>query len=585
MSESVIVVDDLRFRYFGANEPVVAGCSFEVKTGEFVLILGPSGCGKSTVCLCLNGIVPQTLEGEYSGNVWINGKKATATPVYDLSQDVGIVFQDPESQFATMTTYDELAFAPENLNLPVDEIIRRIDEAIERVGIAHLMEKNVNELSGGEKQRLALAAMLTLEPAILVFDDVTANLDPVGTKMIFDTLRELRAKGDKTILIVEHKVDELVDIVDRIIILDDRSRVVASGTPREVFYRTDPALMRRLGIWIPEVVDLALTLRESGFHDLATAESLTPTEASTVILGSGVLSTMSQEFPEGQLSSGNSSKPPAFKVNDLSFRYGKQDQLALRHASLKVLDGDFVAVVGPNGSGKTTLMKHLIGILIPPHGKAYMRDWDLSEIIYQELARRVGFVFQNPEHQMVTDKVADELAYSLKRLQLDEDEINRRVQEVAQLFRLEDVLKKNPYMLSGGEKRRLGVATMLIVGQEILILDEPTYGQDSQTAAHLMDLLQAQHAEGRTIIMVTHDMRLVAKYAREVHVLWNGETRFVGTPLELFEQSELLEQTALIPPPMFQLSKLLQHSTPHFPNVGTVKDLAALLQGERHEQV
>ena len=585
MNESVIVVDDLSFRYFGGKEPVVAGCSFEVKTGEFVLILGPSGCGKSTVCLCLNGIVPQTLEGEYSGNVWIKGKKATETPVSDLSQDVGIVFQDPESQFATMTTYDELAFGPENLNLPVDEIIRRVDEVIETVGIAHLMDKNVNELSGGEKQRLALAAMLTLEPAILVFDDVTANLDPVGTKMIFDTLRELRAKGDKTILIVEHKVDELVDIVDRIIILDNRSRVVASGTPREVFYKTDPDLMRNLGIWVPEVVDLALTLRESGFDDLATAESLTPKEASTVILGSDVLSTMSQELPEGHLSRGHSGKSPAFNVNDLSFSYGKQEQLALNSASFKVLDGNFVAVVGPNGSGKTTLMKHLIRILIPPRGKAYMRDWDLSEIIYQELAQRVGFVFQNPEHQMVTDKVADELAYSLKRQQLDEEEINRRVREISQLFRLEDALKKNPYMLSGGEKRRLGVATMLIVGQEILILDEPTYGQDSQTAAHLMSLLQAQHAEGRTIIMVTHDMRLVAKYAREVHVLWNGKTRFVGTPLELFEQSELLEQTALIPPPMFQLSKLLQHSTPNFPNVGTVKDLAALLQGEGHEQV
>ena len=236
--------------------------------------------------------------------------------------------------------------------------------------LAHLMDKNVNELSGGEKQRLALAAMLTLEPAILVFDDVTANLDPVGTKMIFDTLRELRAKGDKTILIVEHKVDELVDIVDRIIILDNRSRVVASGTPRDVFYKTDPDLMRNLGIWVPEVVDLALTLRESGFDDLATAESLTPKEASTVILGSDVLSTMSQELPEGHLSRGHSSKSPAFNVNDLSFSYGKQEQLALNGASFKVLDGNFVAVVGPNGSGKTTLMKHLIGILIPPRGKS-----------------------------------------------------------------------------------------------------------------------------------------------------------------------------------------------------------------------
>ena len=537
------------------------------------------------MCLTLNGIVPQTIDGEYSGDVWIKGRKAIETPVYELSQDVGLVFQDAESQFAALTTYDELSFAPENLNLPEDEVRRRVDDAIETANIAQIMGKNTFELSGGEKQRLALAAVLTLEPEILVFDEITANLDPVGTSMVFETLRKLRNRGDKTILIVEHKVDEVVELVDRVIVFDERSRVVASGPPREVFYEADQALMKRLGIWIPEVVELVLRLEQAGFSELAAKRVLTPQEAASVLHESENLSAVSDGLSEGPENTVSGEDPLAFDVENLSFSYLAQGQPALDDAHLTVPDGGFIAIVGPNGSGKTTLVKHLIGILTPPAGRVFMWDQDLSEMSTQEISRQVGFVFQNPEHQIVTESVYDELGYSLKKQRVAEDEIKRRVMEIAEVFRLEDRLNQNPYMLSGGEKRRMGVATMLIVGQEILILDEPTYGQDSQTAKHLMGMLQAQHARGRTIIMVTHDMKLVGEYARQVFVLWKGQTRFSGTPLELFEESDLLEQTSLIPPPMFRLSKLLQDSIPSFPVSATVDQLSRAILGERYEQI
>jgi energy-coupling factor transporter ATP-binding protein EcfA2 len=582
MSRPIIEVENFSFRYFGTRDHCVSNCTFTVEQGEFVLLLGPSGCGKSTICLALNGIIPHSIEGEYSGEIWIGGKRVDATPVPDLAQNVGIVFQDPESQFCMLTVEDELSFAPENLNLAESDVRSRVREAIETVHIQHLVGKPVTALSGGEKQRLALASVLTLQPDVLVFDDVTANLDPVGTRMVFETLRELRQRGNRTVLVFEHKVDELVDTVDRVIIMDEHASVVACGHPREVFYDTEPALLERLGIWIPEIVDLALSLQEAGIPDLAARRPLTIEEASDCLLdmpwfhdGVGRVIPASAEPPVG-------GGRRAVSVTHLAFSYRGQNPPALIDASLDVGEGDFIAVVGPNGSGKTTLMKHVVGILVPPPGHVFIHDVDLSGIPFQELARTIGFVFQNPEHQIVTDNVFNELAYSLKRRHMDEEQIRRLVSDSAKLFRLERTLDNNPYMLSGGEKRRLGVATMLIVGQDILILDEPTYGQDRLTATMLMHLIQQLNSEGKTIIMVTHDMKLVAEYAREAVVVWDGRTPFVGTPMQLFDQDQLLADTSLLPPPMFRLSKRLQREIASLPTALTVRDLFMTIKEAFH---
>lgn len=570
MAPPVISVEDLTFRHLGADEPCISGATFQVERGECVLLLGPSGCGKSTLGLTLNGIVPQSVEGEYSGAVYVFGERAETTPVSRLAQRVGMVFQDPESQFCMLVVDDELAFAPENLNLPEGEIRKRVQEAIDGIGIRHLLGKPVMALSGGEKQRLAIASVLALQPEILFFDDVTANLDPVGTAMVFETFRQLRESQDKTIVLVEHKVDELVDLVDRIILLDEQSRVMTSGTPCEVFYDTDPSVLRRLGIWIPEVVELALQLREAGFPGLAAHQPLTVDEAATVLIR------LLKDHASHQWAGVVTSDPPgqgkelAAQVDHLAFSYRGQEQPALIDANLAVRQGDFVAVVGPNGSGKSTLMKHLVGIIKPPPGRAFLYGVDISGLPLRDVARQVGFVFQNPEHQIVTDDVDDELAYSLRRRKVDEDEIRERVREALELVHLEHALGSNPFVLSGGEKRRLGVATMLVVGQDLLILDEPTFGQDRLTADRLMALVKGLHEDGKTIVMVTHDMRLVAEYAREVVVVWDGRTPFRGSPRELFEQDDLLAETSLLPPPMFRLSKRLQESIPTYPTLMSV---------------
>jgi len=235
--------------------------------------------------------------------------------------------------------------------------------------------------------------------------------------------------------------------------------------------------------------------------------------------------------------------------------------------------GDFVAVVGPNGSGKSTLMKHLVGIIKPPAEIAFINGNDINDLSLRDISKQMGFVFQNPEHQIVTDDVYDELAYSLRRQRVDPQEIEKRVKAALELVRLEHGLGSNPFILSGGEKRRLGVASMLVIGQDTLVLDEPTFGQDRLTATRLMKLISDLHSGGKTIVMVTHDMRLVAEYAREVMVLWKGRTFFTGSPRELFEQDELLEETSLVPPPMFRLSKSLQSKLLNFPTLMTVESM------------
>ena len=584
MTVPAIVVENLGFRYLGADEPCIGGTSFQVEKGEFVLLLGPSGCGKSTLGFAMNGIIPQSLEGEYTGAVYVFGEPAAITPVSTLSRRVGMVLQDPESQFCMLTVSDELAFAPENLKLTEDEIGARVDEAVERVRIHHLLGKSVMALSGGEKQRLALASVLTLQPEVLFFDDVTANLDPVGTAMVFETLRDLRKGGDKTIVMVEHKVDELVDIVDRIILLDNRSRVVASGTPRQVFYDTPPSTLQQLGIWVPEIVELAVRLRDAGFPELANSRPLTVDEAAAglLLLLSGREGHVWQDLRDvrGVSSDGDA----VLQVEHLAYGYPRQLQPALVDANFSVKQGEFVAIVGPNGSGKSTLMKHLVGIIRPAPGHVFLHGEDIRELSLREIARRVGFVFQNPEHQIVTDNVYDELSYSLKRQKVDRREIDQRVREALALVQLKHVPDSNPYVLSGGEKRRLGVATMLVVGQDILILDEPTFGQDRLTASRLMKLIKDLNQNGRTIVMVTHDMKLVAEYARNVTVVWDGRTPFNGTPLELFQQEDLLADTCLLPPPIFRLSRRLQETISTYPILLTVDQAFQSVLEARREQ-
>ncbi len=542
----MIHVAQLSVRYYSRRRPAVRSVDLHIHDGESVLLLGPSGCGKSTLALTLNGLIPHSLEAELRGSVQLDGFDTQHTPLAQLTQRAGIVFQDPESQFITLNVEDEIAFGLENLCLPPAEIHHRIGEALNAVRLAHLRHAPVWALSGGQKQRVALASLLAMRPPTLIFDEPTANLDPLGAHEVFEQIAALRRSGQHTLVLIEHRLDALMDSIDRVIVLEDDGQPVLDGAPSAVFAHAHAGTLQRLGVWVPQVSLLAH--RVGLQHTPVTLEQALPMLAARLKSAprNGKPRTTAPTQIKGRV---------AVRVQGLSYAYG--DRAVLRDVHLDVHEGECLAIVGANGAGKTTLARHMAGIVTPPPGTVFVRGLDVSRTPAAQLMRHVGFVFQNPEHQFVSNSVADELRYSLRHAQHPPSQIESQVEALLARFKLQRYAHVNPFMLSHGEKRRLSVAAILATARDVLILDEPTFGQDQHTAQTLMQMLRDLQREGHTIIFTTHDMTLVAEYADRVAVLKEGQVIFHDTPRALFRQPALLRQAHLDMPPLCQLAHAL----------------------------
>lgn len=567
-------VRDLAVRHDGAHADAPAGATFDVAPGEVVLLLGPSGSGKSTLTLTLDGLIPQAVPATVSGTVEVDGMDATTTPVSTLSTRVGMVFQDPDAQLVTGTLLDEVAFGPENLRLPVDEVLRRAEGALRRVGLWERRHENPDRLSGGGRQRLALACALALGSPLLVLDEPTANLDPQGIEEVYAALAELVAEGDRAILLVEHNLDAAVALTDRVVVLDAAGRTFAAGAVDEVL-RARAAELHALGVWLPVATLAALRLQEAGrrFDRLP----LTPDELREA-LASGVtrapelrrVPRAAEDSRDGLRNAPGSLQRgrPAVEVRGLTARRGRTD--VLHDVSLTVDAGDFVAIVGANGAGKTTLLQAIGGVIPVPRGT--VRTDGVDPLRARDRDRHVGFVFQNPEHQFIAHTVFDELAHGLRRRRLTDAEVTARVDELLERFGLAEHAGIHPFLLSGGQKRRLSVGTALVAGAPVLALDEPTFGQDRARADELLRLLAGLNAGGTTVVIVTHDMQLVAEYAHRVVVVESGRIAADAPPAAVFADEALLRRCGLRPPP---LARALA-GVPGFEGVARLADLDGL---------
>lgn len=561
-----IVVEDLRLRYPQDGRVVLHGVNMTLRRGEIKLLLGPSGVGKSSLALCLNGLIPHQMDGEIRGSVLVNGISTQDTTLPALTTQVGMLFQDPDSQIATLTVGDEVAFGMENLRTPPVEMPRRIRLALHRVGLDGMEERSTDALSGGQKQRVALASTLAMGAAIVVFDEPTANLDPAGTANFFGLLSNLNAEGT-TILIIEHKLDELVEQVDSIAVMDAEGKIVLDGPPRDVL-RNGRALLMHLGVWLPQVTELANALERRGLalepYPITISEAV---DALEKVLHKHALPELSDE----QMPPPREEMPPLLEIKTLQYKYPEGEQ-ALCDISLSIAIGDMYAIVGPNGSGKTTLAKHMVGLLKPQHGSIELAGRDIARMRPEELNRRVAYVFQNPEHQFVALTVFDELAFSLRALKLPEAEVAARVEGLMSEFGLEQHRGSNPFTLSQGQKRRLSVATMLALDPQVLILDEPTFGQDREYAKRIMEHLAALCSRGIAVVLITHDMKLVAHYATKVAALVVGRVRYEGSVLGLYEDGDLVREADLEVPPLYKVARSLQRVSPDFPLLMTVEE-------------
>ena len=559
----LIAVTDLSFTYEGRERPALSHLSFGLEEGRSLLVLGPSGSGKSTLTLCLNGLVPNVVEGEYAGKVAVAGIVAAGTATHVLSTAVGLVFQDPESQFCTLNVEDEVAFGLENLCLPAEEMAVRIREALALVGLEGFEARSLHHLSGGEKQRVALASVLAMRPRLIVLDEPSANLDPRGTVELFAVLRRLHEAGRHTLVLIEHRLDDVIEWIDEVLVLDEEGRLLAQGAPREVFYH-DGHLLRDAGVWLPRVVELVAGLRSAGWEipdgpltsaDLVDALRRTHGWGRRVARDAVLPASGGGGAGVGSGTSGGS----FFSVRDLSYAYpGAGGARALSGVSVDIGRGELVAVVGANGAGKSTLATMLSGVREAPRGTVFIDGADVRSIRLTRLAGLVGHVFQNPEHQFVSERVETEiLAGRPRRRGEDPGRARDESRRLLARFGLEQLAAANPFTLSQGQKRRLSVAAMMARGQEALILDEPTFGQDRRQSARLLDMVLSLNGEGRTIVTVTHDMELVAGYARRVLVLAGGELVFDGSPSRLFGAEGCHAVWGLAPPLVPRLATTL----------------------------
>lgn len=554
-SAPLLRVRDLSLTHAGAVHPSPQNISFDVHPGEVVLVLGPSGSGKSMLTLALNGLIPQSLPAEIDGTVEVNGRSTITTAVSELSTDVAMVFQDPDAQLVTGTVLDEVAFALENLLLPVEQVLSRSEQALRRVGLWNRRAWNPDRLSGGGRQRLAIACALAMGSPLIVLDEPTANLDPQGIDDVYDALSDLIAIGDRAIVLVEHNLDAAMRFATRALVIDQQGRLAFDGPVAEVLREHTEELVK-MGVWLPAATLAGRMLRERGILSEEAPLPLTPEELAEAMRGvtaqmqgqitpAGRHAEVSTDIRASALHPYRPSDEERVLVRARGLTVKRGRQGILHGIDLDIEAGSFTAIIGANGAGKTTLIQSLAGVVPPPKHQVMIDDLDPAKASPRDLAARIGFVFQNPEHQFVAHTVFDELAHGLIIRHTPEPEIRQRVDEMLTRFGLREKAEVHPFLLSGGEKRRLSVGTALITRPRVLALDEPTFGQDRARAAELLHLLGDLQSEGTTIIIVTHDLQLVADHTTHTVILSDGRVHAAGLTSDLFATAGLFESAGL----------------------------------------
>jgi len=541
----VIRLEDVSFRYRAASERALSEVSFHIRPGELIGLLGRSGSGRSTLASTLNGTIPHLARGDLQGRVSIAGRDIRGQRPRDLADTIGFLLQDFEAQLFSTNVALEVAFGPENLGVPRREIHRRVDRYLQTVRLEALRHKAPAGLSGGQKQRLALASVMALEPQVLVLDEPTSDLDPAGRRDLLEAIRGLRRERALTLVIIDPETDEM-GWVDRLIVLD-RGRMALNGTPAELWAET--ARLDALGVKAFTLARMAsaLGLREQ-WQD--------PGQAARAIRAAGwrvddgaanSLRRADAEQSEGEV---------LLEVEDIHHRYPDGTD-ALSGVSCAIRRGEFVAILGQNGSGKTTLVKHLNGILEPTSGEIRLLGQSLRGQPPSRLSRRVGLVFQNPDHQIFAERVREEVAFGPRLQGLSESEITARVEEALEAVGLADAGDLDPFVLTKGSRQQVAVASTLATKPEVLILDEPTTGLDHRELQGMMALIRRLNRAGHTILIITHAMAVAAESARRVILMRDGRIVRDGPTREIFADEAALLTMGLTLPPVVQVANRL----------------------------
>lgn len=544
MSQPIVSFRDFTFQYRAQKKPTLHHINLDIYPGEKVLIVGPSGSGKSTLASCMNGLIPHSFPGQWEGTLTVDGVNAPESSIFELSHHVGTVLQDPDGQFIGLTVAEDIAFALENECVPQDEMHERTAWAADMVNVGSHLAYAPHELSGGQKQRVSLAGVMVNQVKLLLFDEPLANLDPATGKQAIELIDDIQKKSGTTVVIIEHRLEDVLwRSVDRIVLMDD-GRIQADLTPDALLSGEQLA---QHGIREP------LYLAALRYAGVALCEEKKPSDPFKMYLSKEDQQLLCQWHARQRKTAEAAGTDALLEVKDLSFSYQK-GQETLQHVSFTVRKGEMLSIVGKNGAGKSTLSKLICGFEKPDSGQIFFQGRDIEQDSIRERAGHIGYVMQNPNQMISKTMIYDEVALGIKNLGLPDGEIRRRVEETLKICGLYPFRNWPVSALSFGQKKRVTIASILVMGPEMIILDEPTAGQDYRHYTEIMEFLKSLNEQGVTVIMITHDMHLMLEYTPRALVFSEGQLIADQSSASVLCSSDLIAQAALKETSLFTLA-------------------------------
>jgi energy-coupling factor transport system ATP-binding protein len=531
---AILTVENLSFQYRTRPDIALSDVSFSLEAGEMLLIAGASGCGKTTLARCINGLIPRSYGGERTGKVLLNGVDVKDMSLVEISQTVGTLLQDPERQIVASNVYNEIAFGPENLGMPREEILERVESAMRRLKIEYLRERSTFSLSGGEKQKVALAGLLAMNPSVLLLDEPLASLDPASAHEALQIFRSLADEG-KTIILVEHRVEDAIDARPDRLLYMEKGQVYYLGPIKSLPEKLDPKQVKVPAEWVVE-------------RAKSTGEIASPPEPHPARV----------------------EKEPLVQFEGVHFRYDDELPFVLKDVNFSIYEGDLIAVLGPNGVGKSTLVKHAIGLLKPTQGRVLVHGQDTRKMTVAQIAHTLGYVFQSPTHMLFAPSVQEEVEFGPKNLHFAPNDLSESARVSIDTLNLGGLEQYPPLGLSFGQQKRTTIAAVMAMRSQILVMDEPTAGQDFANYTRFMDALCTAQGQQKSLLasnfaatlFITHDVDLAVTYANRVLLIGEGRVVADGKPEEVLKDFEQLQKHRVRP------TSLLRLNLAHLPQTG-----------------
>ena len=579
-SNTIIKLDDVSFSYGHEAQNALDHVSLTIEKGEFVGVIGPSGAGKSTLAAVMSGAIPHHYTGQLFGATLVDDRDTCEITLTDISRVVGSVLQDIDAQMVAPIVEDEMLFGLENFGIPHDQIEERISQTLATVGISDLRHREIATLSGGQKQKVAIAAIIAMAPNVLVLDEPTAALDPASSTLVFDTLRQINREHGITVVVIEQKVALLSKYCSRVLVMAD-GKLAFDGEPHQVFAHASE--LRQMGVDSPRVARIANSLAEAGLLPSDQAPCLNVSEAHQLI--SSLLADATSKDAPADVPETSPHIPavprgvnqePVVELTDVTFAY-PHGGASVSNLNMCVYPGELVGVIGQNGAGKTTLTKLLNGLLHPASGTVRMAGMNTADVPTSAIAAKCATLFQNPDRQLCRDTVLDEVAFGLELHGVGIDEARQRARVAAERFGLP--LDESPFSLSRGQRQMVALASVVVLDPQVVLLDEPTSGLDYRECMTVMETVSEMAERGCAVIMVCHDMEVVSDFAQRLVVMADGRILERGDANRIFADDALMRAAYVEPPQVVALSKeLARDVSPRFAGISQVSDLVDLVK-------